>query len=167
MLPSILSYGKNLLLDNSVSKCELPKVIIRDNIGPTTAAKSRLLLLGQCRRLHRSSAGPTTAAFVDCLNWPTYTKPIVIFTMASSSENRRARVRPMDGTLLGYVSLLPRQRVWARIGRQVNTGVIIPATARYWQPIFGKFLAILRQCWAVSNFALGYVYKFIEYCKII
>ena len=32
-------------------------------------------------------------------------------------------------------------RVWARIGRQVHTGVIIPATARYWQPIFGNIVA--------------------------
>ena len=29
-------------------------------------------------------------------------------------------------------------RVWARIGRQMHTGVIIPATARYWKPIFGN-----------------------------
>ena len=35
-----------------------------------------------------------------------YTKPIVTFTMASSSESRRAGVQFMDGTLLGYVSLL-------------------------------------------------------------
>ena len=46
-------------------------------------------------------------------------------------------------------------RVWARIGGQLHTGVIIPATARYWQPIFGKLLAILGQYWAVSNFAHG------------
>ena len=53
-----------------------------------------------------SSAGPMTVAFVDCLNWPTfsrnlaqyrpYTNPIDTFTMASSSESRRARVRPMN-----------------------------------------------------------------------
>ena len=36
----------------------------------------------------------------------------------------------------------------------MHTGVIIPATARYWQPIFSKFLAILDQYWAVSNFTL-------------
>ena len=97
-------------------KCELPKVIIRLNIGPILAAKSRLLLLGQCHCLHWSSAGPTSAAFFDYLNSPTfsrnlaqyrhYTKPIVIFTMASSSESRRARVGLMDGTLL-----LPRQTI--------------------------------------------------------
>ena len=95
--------------------------MIRHNIGPISAAKSRLLLLGQFRRLYRSSAGPTTAAFVDCLNLPSfsrdlaqyrpYTKPIVIFTMASSSESRRARVGLMDGTLLGHVSHLPRQNI--------------------------------------------------------
>ena len=82
------------------SKCELPKLIIRHNIGPISAANSRLLLLDQCRRLHRASAGPTTAAFADCLNllifsrnlaqYRPYTKPIVTFTMASSSKSRRA-----------------------------------------------------------------------------
>ena len=71
-------------------KCELPKVIIRHNIGPISAAKSRPLLLGQCHCLHRSSAGLSTAAFCDCLNLPTfsrnlaqyrpYTKPIVILS---------------------------------------------------------------------------------------
>ena len=35
--------------------------------------------------------------------------PIVTNTMASNSESRRARVWPMDGTLLGHVSLLPGQ----------------------------------------------------------
>ena len=49
-------------------KSELPKVIIRHNIGPISAAKSRLLLLGQSHCLHRSSAGLTTADFVDYLN---------------------------------------------------------------------------------------------------
>ena len=43
----------------SVPKWKLPKLIIRHNIGPILAAKSRLLLLSQCRRLHRSSSGPT------------------------------------------------------------------------------------------------------------
>ena len=100
----------------------MSKLIIRYNIDPILAAgNTRLLLLGQCRCLHRSSAGPTTAAFVDCLNLPTfirnlaqyrpYTNPIFTFTMASTSESRRARVRPMGGTLLGHVSLLPRQNI--------------------------------------------------------
>ena len=38
-----------------------------------------------------------------------YTKPIVTITMASSIVSGRSRVQPMDGTLLGLVSLLPRQ----------------------------------------------------------
>ena len=58
----------------SYPKCELPKLIIRHNIGPILATNSRLLLFGQCRRLHRSSGGPTTAAFVDCLNLPTFSQ---------------------------------------------------------------------------------------------
>ena len=116
----------------------MPKVIIRHNIGPISAAKSRLLLLDLCHCLHRSSAGPTTAAYFDCLNLPTfsrklaqywpYTKPIVIFTMASSSESRRARVGLMDGTLLGHVSLLPRQTI-----PEVND--------KYWRPELGPELA--------------------------
>ena len=95
------------------SKCELPKLTVRHNIGPISAGNSRLLLFSQCRRLHRSNAGPTTVAFVDCLNlanlirnlaqYRPYAKPIVTFTMASSSESRRARVRPTDGTLLRHV----------------------------------------------------------------
>ena len=98
-------------------KFELPKLIIGHNIGPILAANSRLLLLGQFRRFHWSTAGLMTAAFVNCLNLPTfdrnlaqyrpYNKPTVTFTMASSSESR--------------------------IGRQVHTGVIIRATARYRQ----------------------------------
>ena len=67
-------------------------------------------------------AGPTTATFVYCLNLPTFrrnlaqywpcTKPIVTFTMASGSESRRARVRLMDGTLLGQHFC----RCWASVG---------------------------------------------------
>ena len=93
----------------SILKCELPKVIIRHNIGPISVVKSRILSLGQCHCLHRSSAGPTTAAFFDCLNLPTfsrnlaqyrpYTKPIVIFTMVSSSESKKAKVGLIDGAL--------------------------------------------------------------------
>ena len=44
------------------------------------------------------------------------------------------------GPLLGRKQVLAA-RVWARIDRQVHTGVIIPAMARYWQPIFGKNVA--------------------------
>ena len=133
-------------------KCELPKVIIRLNIGPILAAKSRLLLLGQCHCLHWSSAGPTSAAFFDYLNSPTfsqnlaqyrpYTKPIVIFTMASSSESRRARVGLMDGTLLGHVSLLPRQTILQV--RKPEFGTVLArccAKNKYWRPEIGPELA--------------------------
>ena len=110
-------------------KCELPKLVIRHNIGPISAANSRLLLLGQCHHLQWSSVGLTTAAFVDFLNLPIlsrnlaqyrpYAKPIVTFTMAYSSSSR----------------------VCARIDRQVHTEVIIPATAQYWQLIFSNIFA--------------------------
>ena len=132
--------------------CELPKVIIRHNIGPISAAKSRTLLLGQCHCLHRSSAGPTTAAFFDCLNLPTfsrnlaqyrpYTKPIVSFTMASSSESRRARVGLMDGTLLGHVSLLPRQTILEVRKPEFGTAwAHFWAENKCWRPEFGPELA--------------------------
>ena len=101
---------------SSVPKCELPKLIIRHNIGPISAAKSRLFLLGQCHRFRWSSAGPTISTLVHFLNLTTfsrnlaqyrpYTKPIV-----STSESRKAKVRPMVGILLGHVSLLPRQTI--------------------------------------------------------
>ena len=136
----------------ALTKCELPKVIIRHNIGPFSAAKSRLLLLGQCHFFHRSSARPTTAAFFDCLNLPTflrnlaqyrpYTKPIVILTMASSSESRRARVGLMGGTLLGHVSLLPRQTNLEV--RKLEFGTVLArccAENKYWRPEFGLELA--------------------------
>ena len=80
-----------------------------------------------------------------------HTKPILTFTMASSSESRKVRVRTMDQhiseTFLG--PLLCRKqvfvaRIWAKIGCQVHTGVIIPEMARYWQPIFGKKFADAR-----------------------
>ena len=128
---------------------------------PNLGSQQSTTVIGPVPPVQRSSAGPTTATFVDCLNLLTfsrnlaqyrpYTKPIVTFTMASSSGSRRARVWPMDGTLLGHVSLLPLKtklrhsigpllcqkqvlaaRVWARIGLQMHTGVIITAMTRYW-----------------------------------
>ena len=127
-------------------------MIIRHNIGPISAAKSRQLLLGQCHCLYRSSDGPTTAAFFDCLNLPTfnqnlaqyrpYTKPIVIFTMASSSESRRARVGHMDGTLLGHVSLLPRQTILEVRKPEFGTALARCCTEnKCWRPEFGPALA--------------------------
>ena len=133
-------------------RCELPKVIIRHNIGPISAANSQLLLLGQCSCLHRSRAGPTTAAFVDCLNLPTfsrnlvqyrpYIKPIVTFTMAYSSESRRARVRPMDGTLLCHMSLLPRQPILEVKKPEFGTAMArFCAENKCWRSGFGPELA--------------------------
>ena len=130
----------------------MPKVIIRHNIGPILAAKSRLLLLDQCHCLHRSSAGPTSAAFFDYLNSPTfsrnlaqyrlYTKPIVIFTMTSSSESRRTRVGLMDGTLLGHVSLLPRQTILEVRKPEFGTALArCCAKNKCWRPEFGPELA--------------------------
>ena len=121
-------------------------------IGSISASKSRLLLSGQCHCLLRSSAGPAMAAFFDCLNLPTfnqnlaqyrpYTKSVVISTMASSSEIRRARVELMDGTLLGYVSLLPRHTILEV--RKPDFGTALArccAENKCWQPEFGPELA--------------------------
>ena len=165
----------------------MQKPIIRHNIGPISAANSRLLLLGQCHCLHRSSAGPMTAAFFDCLNLLTfsrsmaqyrpYTKPIVTFTMASNSESRRAKVRPMDG----HVSLLPRQTILEVRKPEFGTASARRcAENKCWRLEFGPelaakctpelsfqqrhdignrssatFLPMLGHCWALSNFALG------------
>ena len=125
---------------------------MRHNIGPISAAKSRLLLLGQYHCLHLSSAGPTTAAFFGCLNLPTfsrnlaqyrpYTKLIVIFTMVSSSESRRARVGLMNGTLLGHVSLLPRQTILEVIKLEFGTALARCCVEnKCWRPEFGPELA--------------------------
>ena len=169
------------------SKCELPKLVIRHNLGLISAAKSWLLLLGQWRRLNRSNAGPTTAAVLDCLNWPTfcrnlaqyrpYTKPIVTFTMASSSVNRRARVRPMDVILLRHMLLLPQQTILKVRKPEFGTDLArCCAENKCSRPEFGPILAskcirelsfqqrhdignrfsaknfpMLGQCWAVSN----------------
>ena len=94
----------------------------------------------------------TTAAFFNCLNLPTfsrnlaqyrpYTKPIVSFTMTSSSESRRARVGLMDGTLLGHVSLLPRQTILeVRIPEFGTALARCCAESKCWQPEFGPELA--------------------------
>ena len=103
-------------------KCELPKVIIRHNIGPISGAKSRPLLLGQCHCLHRSSAGPMTATFVECLNLPPFsrnlaqcrpdTKPLVTFSMASSSESRRARVSSWTAHYLAMCHVYDGKPFW-------------------------------------------------------
>ena len=61
-------------------------------------------------------------------------------TTANHSGIEKTRVRHCIGPLLCRAQVLVA-RVWARIGRQVHTGVIIPAMARYWQPIFGNSFA--------------------------
>ena len=158
---------------------------------PNLGSNSRVLLLGKCRRLHRPSAGPTTAAFFDCLNLPTfsgnlaqyrpYAKPIVTFTIASSSENRRPRVRPMDGTLLRHMSLLSRQTILEVRKPEFGTALAgCCAENKCSRPEFGPELAakcipelslqqrhavgnrssatvlpMLDQFWALYNFTLG------------
>ena len=82
------------------------------------------------------------------------TGPFVTFTTENHSGSEKSRFRHSIGPLLCQKQVLAA-RVWVRIARQMHTGVIIPETARYWQPIFSKFLKMLGQCWAVSNFALG------------
>ena len=76
-----------------------------------------------------------------CLYRP-YTKPIVIFTMASSSESRRARVGLMDGTLLGHVSLLPRQTILEVKKPEFGTALArCCAENKCWRPELGPALA--------------------------
>ena len=162
-------------------KCDLSKLIIRHNIGPISAANSRLLLLGQYCCLHRSSAGPrTTAAFVDCLNLPTfnrnlaqnrrYTKPIITFTMTSSSESRTANVRPMSAHYWAMCHFYQGKPFWKLENQRSaqHWPVAVPKTSvggqslgQNWQPSVnrsyhssnGTILATdlwqyFRRCWA-------------------
>ena len=137
----------------------MTKLIIRDNISPISAANSRLLLLGQYRRLQRSRAVPTTAAFVDCLNLSTfsrnlaqyrpYTKPIITFTMASSSKNRRAkevkktRIRHSIGPFLRRKQVLVA-KVWARIGCQELATDLRQYFCRCWASVGTHLTSHLR-----------------------
>ena len=80
--------------------------------------------------------------FTDLAQYRPYTKPIVSFTMASSSESRRARVGFMDGTLLGHISLLPRQTILEV--RKLELGTALArcfAENKCWRPAFGPALA--------------------------
>ena len=111
-------------------KCELPKLIRRYNIGPISAASNRLLLLGQCRRLHRSSAGPTTVAFVDCLNLTTFSRnlaqycpvavPKGIFGGQSMGQNwppsEYRTYHSSNGTILAIDLQQHFCRCWANVG---------------------------------------------------
>ena len=59
------------------------------------------------------------------------------------SESRRARVRPMDGTLLCHVSLLPRQPILEV--RKLEFGTALArccAENKCWRPGFGRELAV-------------------------
>ena len=68
--------------------------------------------------------------------WP-YTKPVVTFTMASSSESKRTRIRPMDGTWLVHMSLLPRQSILEVRKREFGTAPAhCCAKNMHWRPEF-------------------------------
>ena len=100
---------------------------------------------------------------------PMSTLYYVTFTMVASSERRRARVRRMDGTLLGRVSILLQQTFLEVRKPEFGTAspLVVPKTnvggqslsqnwppsaylshhsakARCWQPIFGKIFADAR-----------------------
>ena len=86
---------------------------------PNLGSQQSAIVIGPVSPFASVKCWADEGGLVDCLNWPTfslnlaqyrpYTKPILTFTMSSSSESRRARFRPMNSTLLGHVSLLPRQ----------------------------------------------------------
>ena len=70
------------------------------------------------------------------------TKPLVTFSMASSSESRRARVRLIDGTLQGYVSRLRRQTILEVKKSEFGTALArCCAENKCWRPEFGPALA--------------------------
>ena len=120
-------------------KCELPVVIIRHNIGPVSAANIRLLLLGQCRRLHRSSAGPTTVAFVDCSNLPTFSRNLAQY---------RPYIKPIVTYYTYYYYIagpcvnFPRQTILKVKKPDVGTALArCCAENKCWCPKFGPELA--------------------------
>ena len=86
---------------------------------PNLGSQESAIVIGPVSLFASVKCWADDGGLFDSLNLPTfsrnlaqygpYTKPIVIFTMASSSESRRTRFGLMDGTLLGRVSLLPRQ----------------------------------------------------------
>ena len=89
-----------------------------------------------------------------------YTKPIVTFTMASSIKSIRPRVRPMNYTLLGHVSLLLRQTILEVRKLEFGTASAhFYAENKCWRPESGQeletFWPMLGQRWVVSNFAFG------------
>ena len=161
-------------------KCELPKVIIRHNIGPISAAISRLLLLGQCHDLQWSSAGPRMAAFFDRLNWRTfsrnlaqyrpYTKPIVTFTMAPSSESRRARVWSelaakcipelsfLQGHDIGKRSSANSWRCWSSVGPYLTSllgGYNILVLLHFFTSLKWNATSDLGSRWEIKNACTG------------
>ena len=64
------------------------------------------------------------------------------FTMASCYESTRARVWPIDGTLLGHVSLLRRQTILEVRKPEFGTASArCCAENKYWWPEFGPKMA--------------------------
>ena len=160
-----------------IPKCELPMLII--GYWPSLGSQESAIVIEPLSPFASViCALPTTAAFVECLILPIfsrnlaqygpYTKLIFTFTMASSSESGRARVPPMDGTLLGHMSLLPWQTIYCaenkcwrtEFGPELAAKCILELSFQQRHDIGNRssttFLSILGQCWPVSNFALGY-----------
>ena len=115
----------------NIPKCELPKLIIRHNIGPMSAANSRLLLLVQCYCVHLSSAGPTMPASVDCLNLLTFSRnwaqyrPVVVLKTSVGSQSLGQNWPPSvyrsyhssNGTILATDLRQKICRCWASVGQ--------------------------------------------------
>ena len=76
-------------------------------------------------------------------------------------RNRKARVRPISGSLLAgrnlpeYWQPVTGKWRWPSLGRQVQPLDIISVMDQYWRQVSATSLPILGQRWAVFDFALG------------
>ena len=145
-------------------------------VSPFASVKCQTIDSGLCRLFKftdlQPKLGPASALYqTDCH-----------FNYEIQFRNRRSRVQPMDGRLLGHVSLLPRQTILEVRKPEFGTALArCCAENKCWQPEFRPelatkcvpelsfqqrhdianrssaiFLPMLGQCWAVSHFPLGY-----------
>ena len=130
---------------------------MRHNIGPISAANSRLLLLGQCRHLHRSRASAET--------WPTI-GPIpsrfLLLLWHPVPKVEKSESGPWISTFLRHFwarCCAENKFSWQEYGPKLAAKYIPELSFQKWHDIGNRFseknLPMLGQCWTVSYFALG------------
>ena len=153
--------------------------IVIGPVSPFASVKCQADDSGLCRLFKftdlQPKLGPVSALYqTDCH-----------FNYEIQFRNRRSRVQPMDDTLLGHMSILPRQIILeVRKPEFGTTSARCCAENKCWKPDFRPGLAtkcipkssfqqrsnignrpsatfspMLGQCWAVSNFGIGFKYQ--------